>query len=156
MIVCTLFGYVASHKLSLRVEELKKFLHFLSSVKTEIRYLALPPDRILEKHKDEMDFLKRCSERLCGGETDFPKIWEEELQISAKRMGLRPVDMNLIKSFGMEFGTTDLEGQLSECELYEQLLTQNLEQARTEQKEKANLYQMLGVFGGLATVLLIC
>lgn len=143
-----------SRKLSIRVTQLEGFLAFVSSARTEIRYSALPVEQILEKHGRNLRFLELCGIYYSNGE-EFSRAWNHGLEKGTAGTGLREKELGFMRDFGQGFGATDLEGQLSHCQLYLDLIGGELTQAKEEKAQKSKLYFMLGIFGGLAAALLI-
>ncbi|WP_243577975.1 stage III sporulation protein AB [Clostridium minihomine] len=143
-----------SHKLGRRVKELEAFFSFLSSARAEIRYSAMPVERIVEKHGKNQKFLALCSQYCRQGET-FPQAWEHGIQDGMTATGLKAQDLDYIRDFGRGFGMTDLEGQLAHCQLYLGFISNALTEAREEKEKKARLYCMLGLFGGIAAALVL-
>lgn len=150
----TLAGYMESHKLSKRVEQLEAFLRFLSAAQTEIRFAALPVEEIVQRHCGDVEFLKLCGQKCEGGKS-FLTAWEEGVRFGTKGCGFTESDLSLFYRFGEGFGASDTEGQLSHCGLYSELVGENLKNAREDKRQKSKLYQVLGVFSGMAAALLI-
>jgi stage III sporulation protein AB len=143
-----------SHKLSKRVEQLEAFLRFLSAAQTEIRFAALPVEEIVQRHCGDVEFLKLCGEK-CGDGTSFLTSWEDGVRSGSKGCGFTESDLSLFYRFGEGFGASDTEGQLSHFNLYSELVGENLKIAREDKRQKSRLYQVLGVFSGLAAALLL-
>lgn len=150
-----LAGYMESHRLEMRVERLEEFLRFLSSAQTEIRFSALPVEQIVQRHGGDLEFLQRCGDCFQKG-VDFMSAWQAGVNSCAKNSGFNERDMELLKGFGRGFGVSDTDGQLSHCALYCELTAQSLKDAKEEKERKSRLYQMFGVFSGMAAALLLC
>jgi stage III sporulation protein AB len=150
-----LAGYMESHKLSVRVEKLEKFLRFLTSAKTEIRYSSMPVESIVQKYGEGLSFLADCAKRNSGGQ-GWPSAWNESVASRAAGEGFSKKDLDLLYGFGGGFGATDTEGQLSHISLYLGLTAEALKSAKEEREKKSRLYQMLGTFAGIASALLLC
>lgn len=144
-------GYMESHRLALRVERLESFLKFLSAAQTEIRFSARPVDQIVRRYGNELPFLKACANCFENG-TDFFTAWQHGVNHS----GLCDKDKELFNGFGRSFGTSDTEGQISHCALYYELTSLSLKEAKEEKDRKSKLYQMFGIFSGMAAALLLC
>lgn len=145
-------GYLASLKLSRRVQNLEYFLGFVQAAETEIRFSALPVREVVERHGAELAFLQRCAELGREG-IPFDEAWRRSVR-SAE--GFSEKDQELLLRFGEGFGASDAEGQISHCRLTMELLRRRLEEAGEEKKQKGRLYRMLGVLGSLGTALLLC
>ncbi len=144
-----------SHRLADRVEQLEAFLRFLSAAQTEIRFAALPVEQIVQRHGGEMDFLRMCAAN-CSQSEPFAAAWEQSVKAGTKGRGLLAADIELLRGFGQSFGASDVDGQLSHCALYSELIGSNLKNAREEKNRKSRLYQTLGVFSGMAAALVLC
>ena len=151
---CVLAGYMESRRLGTRVKELEKFMAFLSAAKTEIRYSAVPVERIVAKHGKELKFLALCGTYCAAGER-FHDAWLHGVEAGTAGTGLNAKDLDYIRDFGGGFGATDLEGQLAHCQLYLEFIGGALAEAKEEKAQKSRLYLMLGIFGGLAAALLL-
>ena len=149
----SLAGFTESRKLSLREQELERFLRFLSNARTEIRYASMPVEELVRRHGEGLALWRPCMDALEAGE-GFSRAWNDGVRVS-KGMGLTGKDRALLMSFGEGLGTTDLEGQMAHCDLYEGLIRCALEEAKGEKEKKGKLYQMLGVSAGLAAALLL-
>lgn len=144
-----------SHKLAVRVEQLEAFLRFLSRAQTEIRFAALPVEQIVQRHGEEIPFLRICADNCVQGKP-FSAAWEESVKRGTNDRGFLPGDVELLRSFGLGFGASDVEGQLSHCALYTELIGERLKNAREEKDKKSKLYQTLGTFAGIAAALVLC
>ena len=148
-------GYIQSHRLTQRLEQLEAMLRFLTAAQTEIRYSAVDVGEIKQRHGESLAFLQRCA-GCCFEGKDFHTAWEEGVRTGTKGTGLTEKDLTLLRNFGDGFGTSDVEGQLSHCRLYAELFTGRLEDAREEKARKGKLYLMLGAFSGMAAALFLC
>lgn len=144
-----------SRRLSLRVEKLERFLRFLNAAATEIRYSAMPVEKILRKHGSGLDFLAQCAQ-ACSGGMDCSAQWRRAVDEKARSEGFAKGDMDLLRGFGEGFGTTDTDGQISHFRLYADLTASRLENAKEERGRKSKLYLMLGIFAGVTAALLLC
>ncbi|BFK84368.1 stage III sporulation protein AB [Anaeromassilibacillus sp. Marseille-P3371] len=151
----TIAGYVQSHRLSQRVQQLEEMLRFLNAAQTEIRYSAASVAEIVQRHGRSLAFLQECAAHCEEGE-DFHTAWKKGVQAGSKGTGLTEADRLLLSDFGDGFGASDVEGQLSHCRLYTELFSDRLENARSEKTRKGKLYLMLGSFSGIAVALFLC
>ena len=150
-----LAGYVESHKLAVRVEQVEACLRFLSAAQTEIRFAALPVEQIVQRHGGELEFLRICGEN-CNQGGRFSAAWDMGVTSGTKGRGFLAEDIALLRGFGNGFGASDVDGQLSHCTLYTELIGDRLKNAREEKNRKSKLYQLLGIFSGMAAALVLC
>lgn len=133
----------------------------VSALKSRIRYTAAPVRELLEEAEKSgeypsLHFLHTiCQTLKKGGETDVQKAWEEALKKTDEQMGLNGQDSELLIEFGRGLGTSDVEGQLAHCELYQHLLQKQGEGARQDRLSKGRLYVTLGIAGGAGLALLL-
>ena len=63
-------------------------------------------------------------------------------------------DKELLSSFFKDLGTTDIDGELSHIKMYQELFSEQYKLSKEDIKNKGKLYRMLGLFSGLAFVVL--
>lgn len=117
----------------------------------QLEFLALPVVDLLDTlcERDcfvKLGFLQECRLLLHSG-MPFPKAWKTAC---GKSISLRREDLERLIAFGEVIGTTDLPGQLASCNLYTQLLNENLGSAREDFRTYGKLFPALGLCGGLA------
>lgn len=154
----TAVGFMASHRLSMRVEFLSHYLKFISFCETQIRFSAMPILEILKKQIDVpfiSPFIKGCVRKIESGMT-VSSAWEKSLREINKDMGLTDEDITVIKDFGLGLGQSDVQGQISHCQLNIKLINEILNSANENKFKKSRIYTMLGSFSGLAIVLIMC
>lgn len=149
-----LAGFMESHRLAVRVEKLEAFLRFLTAAKAEIRYSSMPVESIVRRHGEGLSFFGGIREGSSGG--DWSGAWSEAVSKRAASEGFSRADVELLQGFGAGFGASDTDGQLSHFSLYEDLTATALSAAREERGRKSKLYQMLGIFSGMAAAILLC
>ena len=154
LITSATVGFIESYKLSLRVEQLERFLRFVTTVQSEIQFSSIPVRQLIAKHREDMKLLEFCHQ-YCEEQQDFPSAWRQATVKGTKGCGLQKKDVQMISDFGIALGSTDLAGQAAHCQLTAQLLENQLEMARQEKGKKAKLYSMLGIFFGVAMALVI-
>ena len=137
------------------MELLEAFLRFLSAAQTEIRFASLPVEQIVQRHGGELEFLRICANNFKQG-GHFFTVWNASVDAGTKGQGLLAGDIELLRGFGQGFGASDVDGQLSHCSLYSDLISENLKNAREEKNRKSRLYQILGIFSGMAAALVLC
>lgn len=145
-------GLQASLKLGRREKNLELFSRFVQNAETEIQFSGLPVADVVERHGGELSFLRRCTE-LCREGMDFSGAWDQAVHEDS---GFSGEDASLLLEFGKGFGATDVQGQAAHCRLTLELTRQRLQDAREERRQKARLYRMLGVLGGIGAALFFC
>lgn len=145
--------------MSSRIKELEEILLMLSYTKTQLEYLLLPIQDLLKnlaskKELNKLKFIYNTEQYLNLG-LSFYSAWEKAITEHSKLSDLKTEDINLLVAFGKEFGTTDLKGQLKLCSLYEKLIEEELERAKSFKEKYNELYSALGILGGIAAAILL-
>ncbi len=141
-------GCMYVQRLKLRLDFLREFSVFLSSLSTAVRY----------RNADIAVLVNSCGELFSFPESDysrpFSQMWQSSIADFKKRWRLSEADMALLKEFGEELGTTDVEGQLSHITLYQGLFSKQQSGAEDDIIQKSKLYKSLGLFGGVSAALM--
>ncbi len=150
-------GFWASTRLQRRVTVLEAVDRFLLYIAGKIRYTAAPvPDIVSgivrEGKFSELPFLRGVAG--CGAAA-FHETWRRELLAWQRGGPLLQEDVELLLDFGEKTGTSDLDGQIENCRMYQGLLDVRLKDARSAAREKGRLYMTLGLIGGMALALLL-
>ena len=145
--------------LSQRADTLEQIQRLITRIATQIRYTAAPLRDILsplavEGEYKALLFLQDIQHELDHDKT-LSSVWNQSVRNRQKVCGLNRADTELLVEFGNGLGKTDIEGQLSHCELYAELFSRQAENARQEVAAKGRLYTTLGIAGGLALALLL-
>lgn len=153
-----LSGRAFSMRIKERVKFLEKFRLMLKLMQTEIEYVNMPTYELLKnasqrQELSDMSFIKACIKRLDDG-MSFDLSWEEAIK-QENFSELESDDIQLILSFGNSLGTTDRDGQLKLCGMYEEMTEQKIYQARAKMKTHASLYSKLGIICGAAVVIIL-
>lgn len=153
LIACIWTGQYYSAAAIRRIRALEQVLLLLNAVQNELSYCRTPVRELLHRltlrgEFSELPFLHVCN-RMCEQEIPFPQAWSASLQKRSAAGPLRREDIGLLLAFGSQLGTTDLNGQISLCQLYVRLFEERLVRAREWKSKYAKLYMSLGVLGGL-------
>ena len=81
--------------------------------------------------------------------------WEKAIEESQDKLSLNREDFTAIETLGKMLGNTDAEGQVSQIELTEKLIEDQIENAKIEKQKNTKLYKTLGVTVGLTAVILL-
>lgn len=102
--------------------------------------------------------LQNTDMTLCKAAQFFLEKGEEPktaLSRAGESIFSRKEDAALYQGFLLGLGTSGAQEQLKHIELYTELLSANLSQAKTEVETKAKVYLALGTFGGVALCLIL-
>ena len=130
-----LAGYSMSRKLYLRRDFLESFIHFLSSLSTNMRYSTSDIFTIVSTSAktNDLHYFSFSQEKTAQ---PFEQLWIEKITDLPKLFSLKNSDKELLLQFGRELGKTDVEGQLKHIELYNTVFNKQLNLAEDEINQK--------------------
>lgn len=153
-----MMGMAALHKLNRSVTFTKKMQNFIGEISAEIRYNATPIDEIIHKmcrkNKELPDFVIECDD-LCRNDINFPVAWEKAVKEKAIQSGADKEDLDDLLSLGKSLGATDIEGQITCCDLFKSRIDEKFKKVTEIQSKQSKLYLTLGTSLGIAIALVI-
>ena len=154
----TYIGNTYAKKYVSRVQELEKMQNLLNIFKSKIKFTALTIQEIFNQISDDNkdvvgDIFKRAS--LNMENMSAKDGWEKAIEESQDKLSLNKEDFTAIGTLGKMLGNTDAEGQVSQIELTEKLIEDQIENAKIEKQKNTKLYKTLGVTVGLTAVILL-
>lgn len=150
-------AFTISHRFTLRIEFLKSCLNFLKYLENEISYSKDTIYDILKRYPDNhtiQRFLRNCCENI-EKENDFNKSWTLALDEVKEDFNLKKSDLNFLENLGNNLGKSDVDSQLSYCELALNACNLNLAESIEERNKKSKLYCNLCLLSGVTFILLI-
>ena len=146
-----LIGLQKSMQLAERVRFWERFLQFIRFAEDAFRYRNHTVMQVMETYPSDRAFrLPALCAAYCTAGADFPEAW-------AKAVLTVPADDRvLLLDFGLQLGTTDLEGQLAHLALCRARAEEKRAEARVDQTQKSRLYPILGAAVGAGAALLLC
>ena len=138
----TLIGMYQSLRLKRRKDNLNTILLFLNRLSTLIRYRRSDIITLISESADDVLVPLKNADHFKG----FPKIISE--------LPLQKEEKDLLTKFFLQLGTMDLEGELSSISLYTGFFDELYEKSKSDLENKSKLYRVLGVFAGLAFVVM--
>lgn len=152
-------GFYFSSVYVKKTELLNEIVMMLGSVKTQLRYANMPVPSILlslceNRNITGLGFVSACSEKIGCGEP-FPDLWRKSIENEKELCRLVPEAVEHLIRFGETLGTTDLEGQLSCCEYYENIFLKELNEKEEQSKKYEKLFPALGVMLGISAAIMI-
>lgn len=150
-------GYVNSMKK--RIDSLSQMIELLTVVKIKLEYelCAIPELFRLIINQEQGTYL--CFLRYCVGEivagASLKNAWNKSVDKFSGEMCLSKNDTVLLIDFSQTLGDTDVSGQLSNIEMYIELLSKNLKEAEKEATDKSRVSISCSLFLGLMVSILL-
>lgn len=146
-------------RLKKRIKLLTEILLFISAVKNEIEFNRKPIISIFREKcsgnfAKSLSFISECVTLTEEGK-DFTSAWEMSIKNDQRISLLSPQDVQLLLSYGSQLGTTDVNGQISLCVLYQKLFEEKLKAAQAYEEHYGKIYRQSGIFIGAAIIILI-
>lgn len=140
----------------MRVNILEKIELMLTIISNEICYVCMPSDEIvrllcMKSDLKDLSFLNKCLSLIDSGK-DFPVAWKMSLEDKSNTLFIRKKDVELLKAFGENFGVTDVEGQVSLCNLYVETLRLYRKEAVKEKEKFSGPLTILGLLSGIGVI----
>lgn len=153
----TYIGILISKKYTNRVKELKQMKNALNIFSTKIKFTYEPiPEMFYEiSNKVEAqigEIFKNASKKMKKN-INAGEAWKQALEESNTNM--KKEDIETLKTLSNLLGKVDIEGQISEIELVNNFIDNQIEKAEEESKKNVKMYKTLGTTVGLALVILL-
>ncbi len=129
----------------------------ISLIRNEINYIALPANDLISALSEkealkELKFIALCVDYVYEG-IAFPEAWKKSLNDIRVTYLFRKRDIEVIEAFGDNFGITDAEGQILNCELCMERLKFNHKEAKRDCEQYSKLASGLGFLSGLGIII---
>lgn len=152
---CVLYAlnYISSQKT--RERALNNIIDFLYSLEIMLKYqlLSIPEAINLYINTNNFELISVCNSLLKQNYT-LKDAWNKAILKSKNVLCLNQSDINLLKDFSIKLGDTDLEGQLTNIELYKTRFKAILEASQSKLKENTKLALSLSFFAGLVITIM--
>lgn len=140
----TVVGFAYSNKLYKRKSTLEDFVVALTNCSTQMRYTSHSLSKIFADSFIEYSF---CDNK------PFAPQWTDMLKDYSNI--LTRDDISLLSNFSHTLGTCDTLGELSNIDMYIELIRKNISDAQNDIEQKSKLYKTLGLSLGLVVSILI-
>lgn len=156
VISASLIGISKVNKMKIKINLTSQLLTFVQQVKIQLNYCSLSTKEILEEASklaeiESLDFVKGCADNY--DKKPFDVLWSE--QVKNSKLNFPKGDEDWVLSFGHGLGTTDLDGQLELCSIYERRFMDRLECYSEDYRKHSKLYSSMGFFIGLAVAMIL-
>ena len=157
LVLSTLIGKFLSKKYVYRLDELEDIKNALNILKTKIKFTYEPIPEVFEEISENVNknvgniFILAKEEMK---ENSASEAWE--LEVEKTECNLKKDDKKIIKTLSKLLGQTDVEGQISQIEITEEFLEDQIKEAGEEKRKNEKLYTRLGTITGLVIVIILC
>ena len=146
-LIATLIGKNISQKYKFRLDELEELKNALNIFKSKIKFTYEPiPEMFYEiSNKIEAqigEIFKNASEKMKKN-INAGEAWKQALEESNTNM--KKEDIETLKTLSNLLGKVDIEGQISEIELVNNFIDNQIEKAEEESKKNVKMYKTLGL-----------
>ena len=157
LVFSTLIGKFLSKKYVYRLEELDDIKNALNILKTKIKFTYEPIPEIFEEISNNVN--KNVGRIFSLAKEEMrDKIASEAWENAVEKVecNLKREDKKVIKTLSKLLGQTDVEGQISQIEITEEFLEEQIKEAKEEKIKNEKLYTRLGTVVGLTIVTILC
>lgn len=154
-------GFFFSNEMKYRLENLKELKKMIGLLRGDIRYAKTPlPEAIgsiTRRHNGCFNgFFNSVSEKLLelSGQT-FSEIWKDAVIKELMDTSLSKKDKLHLTQFGDNLGYLDKEMQMNVIDLFQSQLEDEINEMTKTMKEKAYLYNSLGIMAGVFIVIVM-
>ena len=153
----SLLGIQIANKYKNRTKDLINIRNILNIMEAKIKYTYEPLPQIFEEISKQFsessvskifELAKEKMKTLAPG-----SAWHYAIENSKTYM--IDEDLNILKSFEKLLGKTDIEGQINEIELMKKFIDIQIVKAEEEQNKNEKLCKNLGIYLGLALVIIL-
>ncbi len=150
-------AYVNSMKK--RIYSLSQMIELFTVLKIKLEYeLCAIPElfRLIIKQEQGtyVCFLEHCISEIDAG-ASLKIAWNKSVDKFSREMNLSSNDTALLIDFSQALGDTDVSGQISNLEMYIELLHKNLKDAEKELTDKSRVSISCSLFLGLLVSILL-
>ena len=156
LIISTLIGRTMAKKYVYRVEELEEIKVALNILKTKIRFTYEPiPEIFTEIAQNTTRNIKNIflNAKKKMKESTAETAWQES--VDEANANLNNEDKRAIKTLAKLLGQTDSEGQISQIEITEKFIEEQIQDAISARQKNEKLYTRLGTILGMTIVIIL-
>jgi stage III sporulation protein AB len=155
------FGFLVARNYARRPRELRALQSALSLLETEIVYAATPLAEALDQVARRADpcvaglFARVHATLASRVGTTAQEAWATALDGYYPESCLKTEDLAVLQSIGQMLGASDRQDQAKHLRLAGERLRAQIVKAEEEAHHNVRLWRYLGLFAGLATVLIL-
>lgn len=156
-LICLITGYFTGKRCLERVKLIESIILMIKTIKTQIEFSRLPVLSLLEylgKSKDfsKLTFINDTAEKIKNGE-DFITAWNKAVTSFSKGISLDGDEISLLRSFANGLGSSDLSGQMSNCDTYINLFELKLGTLKAKSESTVKICNSLGLMSAALVII---
>lgn len=153
----SLIGKLLSKKYTYRLQELEEFYNALNMFKAKVKFTYEPiPEIFTEISCNLSNNIGKTFLDAKEYMNKFPASIAWEKAIEECNCNVNEEDKKVLNNLCKLLGQTDTEGQISQIEITQNFLENQIKEAIEEKKKNEKLYGRLGTTIGLAIVIILC
>lgn len=155
-ILSIVIGRYKAKQYAYRLKELEEIKNALNIIKTKIKFTYEPIPEIFQElaNNSSHNITNLFNNSINKMKNKTASIsWEEAIEETI--CNLKAEDKQKLKTLSKLLGTTDTEGQISQIEITEAFLEEQIQEAKEEKNKNEKLYNKLGIVVGLAFVIVL-
>ena len=154
-----LAGNTLAKRKTERIEILENISLMIKYINTQIVYTRLSVPKLLESLEKSDEFSKlyfiKEANSLLGKGTDCQAAWKTAVTDYLKISPLLKDDGEMLTAFFNGLGSTDVEGQKSNCETYSELFRLKTDSIRKKAEASAKVYNCLGLMSAALVFIIL-
>ncbi len=156
--LATYVGNIMAKKYTNRVKELICIKLALNFLENKIKFTQTPLKEIfnqIAKTTNDKNIKNLFSKIIENLNKNLSITLALENAINTCETNLTKEDRNILLDMGKMLGKTDVEGQVSQIEITNSFLNNQIEKAEKEKNKNTKLYKTLGIISGLAIIIIL-
>ena len=143
-----LFGLDYIKGLNDRVSALCEVSDLLNLIKIKVSYELCDIPHLLKTLEDRYSIAKSCVFYIEDGQ-NLQSSWINAIDEYSKKRHLESDDIHLLNDVAVCLGKTDIDGQISNLNMYLKLIEEKLEEIKSEVASKSKVVFSTSIFTGL-------
>ena len=142
------------NSLKKRVSALCEISEFMNVIKIKITYELCDIPSALASLSSKYYIAKKCHDHIKSGKS-LKDAWGFAIDGLGEEMHLKSQDKSLLKDFCVCLGETDIEGQISNVDMFLELLKKNISESKSKLNDKSKVILSTSMFAGLLISILL-
>ena len=144
----TTFGLNYIKNIKTRVFALNEIMELINTMKIKISYEFCDIPNLLHSLSGKYLIARQCHMHLIDCET-LQVAWNKSIDEYASVMHLKAEDVRILRDLCMSLGQTDIDGQISNLNMYSNIIEENYKKANLELNSKSRVIFSTSMFAGL-------